>query len=161
MSAESKDKPAFLEALIPAKAEPARTAVKSVAEISQDLWSTPDAASDLTIHAEPDSLRLTKQHNHATELRTRTQSKSNLWHSLRRGGVTASHFEKNVSCKLPFDQLVSRLLNQPDLSNIPGIIWGRENEEKARVAYVNYQHIHGKINLEGFSIRAGFDLQRF
>ena len=78
MSAESKDKPAFLEALIPAKAEPARTAVKSVAEISQDLWSTPDAAPDLTINAALDSLRLTKQRIHATEFHTRTQSNSSI-----------------------------------------------------------------------------------
>lgn len=69
---------------------------------------------------------------------TRNQRENSLWYEQRCGRVTASCFHditsrKNTSSP---DNLVMRFLTRKDISNIPAIKWGIDNEDKAREACV-------------------------
>lgn len=73
------------------------------------------------------------------EASTRLQRNCNEWMMQRRGRITASSFHdvyalKRTTSPIP---LCNRLLNPKDLSMIPAIKWGNDNEGLARQQYVN------------------------
>jgi hypothetical protein len=79
---------------------------------------------------------------------TIAQAASNDWHSLRKLRVTASVFYDFV--KNPVTMTRKMLWEErPDLSQIPAIKWGLENEARA---ISDFEHDHGKVDKVGLFV---------
>lgn len=98
--------------------------------------SLPPALGDLST-TELLSLSVTKDQIKAVEEKTRVQAKSKIWHSVRRGRLTASilHSAVHTSCDKPAKSVISSVLFDKKVSG-KAIDWGVGNEKKARDVYV-------------------------
>ena len=75
---------------------------------------------------------------------TRNQRENSLWYEQRCGRLTASSFHDIVSRRntSTIENLVMTLLTRTDVSNLPAIKWGIDNEDKARKVYVTKMSSH-------------------
>ena len=103
------------------------------------------------------SITISEEECKYIERYTRSQRENSLWYEQRCGRVTASCFHDIVSRKKNSspDNLVTRFLRREDISNIPAIKWGIDNEDKAREVYVtkmSSSHIEFKCSPAGLVI---------
>ena len=89
---------------------------------------------------------------------TREQAASEVWFEHRVGRITASYMHdafKHTGRKYP-SSLVKSILRYTSVNpDIPALKWGRENEEKARMEYLQYQrnrHKNFRISSSGFVV---------
>ena len=83
------------------------------------------------------SIRFSNSECKAIEASTRLQRNCEEWGAQRRGRITASCFHDVYVLKDSTSprSLCMRLLSPKDLSHIPAIKWGIDNEDKARQQY--------------------------
>ena len=158
--------PAFLHVLPQASPKTALAtqlqASTVVIPVMEDIVHTFKAAQSIDLRDSPlteiameqlsEKLSLTLQQRHAIEYRTRGQATVQLWHSMRRGRLTASVFGSIVKRIAPAGPLAERLLHKAQELNVEAICWGRDNESTARMAYVEHQQVPKpglKVSLSG------------
>ena len=83
------------------------------------------------------SLTLSEDDCIRIECLTRDQRNSEEWHQQRKGRLTASDFHKVYAKQTNPTTVANRLLSKPNLSRIPAIKWGVDNEDIARQDYVS------------------------
>lgn len=76
---------------------------------------------------------------------TMEQALSDTWHDVRKKRLTASKFGVIVTRKKDKEKFIlNQLLNEVDLSKVPAVLFGRENEDKAVFDYVQYMNNSGR-----------------
>lgn len=89
-----------------------------------------------------DEFKLKLNNTEATEIEksTRTQSLSDRWFNKRRNRLTASKFGLVMKRKTKNNQsfIKNTVISKKDLSNVPSVKYGTENEEKAKYKYKQY-----------------------
>ena len=95
--------------------------------------------------------QVTKAEAAEIELLTRGQSSSQRWHRERRIRLTASNFGPVMSLRDTTDgrALAKRLVDARPLS-VPAVVWGKNNEGKARRAYERKTGL--KVGKSGFVV---------
>ena len=73
------------------------------------------------------------------ERSTRAQSKSQLWHKLRAGHVTASHLHEvcHTNPIQPAMSLTEKICNKREQKLTEAMKWGQDHEEMAKDCYQN------------------------
>ena len=93
---------------------------------------------------------------------TKQKASSELWFEHRMGRITASYMHdafKHTGRKYPSPLLKSILRYSSVNPEIPALKWGRENEERARNAYLQQQctsHANLNVSLSGFVVNPAF-----
>lgn len=111
--------------------------------------SLPPALGDLST-AELKSLSVSKEQISAVEEKTRLQAKSQTWHCVRAGRLTASilHSATHTCVEKPAKSVISSVLFGKKVAG-KAIDWGVNNEKRAKEAYVaKVKDMH-----EGFSLK--------
>ena len=83
------------------------------------------------------------------EKKTRSQSDSADWHEARRLRITGSKCGHVLMQKKKTEALLRYCIYPKPKIHLPkAILWGRTNEDTARLQYVKYMQTHGHPNLE-------------
>ncbi|KAJ7382331.1 hypothetical protein OS493_035608 [Desmophyllum pertusum] len=85
----------------------------------------------------------------AQELHAKTigQANNNLWYKERKYRITASTFGKIMKRKSPpTPAFVRAICNPRDISNLPFVKYGRENEGRVADLYVKKMHEEGTLD---------------
>ena len=130
--------------------------------------SSPSSANRPSLHslkntvvAFKESLAVSDEKIIEIERDTRDQRNSSLWFSVRQFRLTSSLFGTVLHRKAntPPDSLVLCILQQKQFSSA-ATEWGIQNEARAIMQYIDFQHAHGHFNLmvtqSGFLINKKF-----
>ncbi len=84
------------------------------------------------------SITVTKDEADYLAQATILQSRSLLWFEHRKGRITSSHFGSvfHTCLDSPSKTLISSILQEKPVPDIPALRWGRENEPLARQQYI-------------------------
>ena len=116
---------------------------------SEILEKNPNASEDELTRLFSEKLSFNDSNIKELEKATRNQSSQNIWKEQRKGRITASNFHdvytkvetllrmRGREVKTKVTPLLVRLLDPPDLSDIPAIKWGRLHEKDASAAFFN------------------------
>ena len=97
-----------------------------------------------------DELCLTSLQRDNLEKETQSQANNARWHEARRYCITGSKCGRVLQQHERTAALLRYCIYpKAMLSPLPkAIAWGRRNEERARLAYVKYMHMHGHPGLQ-------------
>ena len=93
------------------------------------------------------TLTLTDQECSVIEKLTRSQRESKRWFEYREGRLTASSFHSIYTLQKQTnpENLVQRILSAKDISHIPAVQWGINNENTARQEYIQKMSSHESL----------------
>jgi len=79
------------------------------------------------------------------ERMTLGQADNSLWHLLHNGRITSSQFGEisRRRTDTPTETKVAQLMGYKPTILAPALRWGRDNEPRARQAYINHMNTHG------------------
>ena len=104
--------------------------------VDQELFSTAPSIFN--------KINVSLQSAHELYSKTTGQANNNLWYKERKYRITASTFGKIMKRKSPpTPEFVRSICNPRDISNLPFIKYGRENEGRVADLYVNKMHEEG------------------
>ena len=107
-------------------------------------------------------IQFTKEEAAFLEKSTKQQSNSSLWYDHRKGRITASVFGRVARCaeRTYPTSLIKNIMQYTSISpSIPALNWGRKNEHRARVAYINTmknQHRNFSVAKSGLCLHSEY-----